>query len=84
MQDTLKALADMRVWQEVERETVEGRDAQRITAEAAQASLKSHQHRRKTIEARRPCYSTGIAMSSRRKPHGAICATWAGAKASAP
>ena len=35
MQDTLKALADMRVWQEVERETVEGRDAQRITAEAA-------------------------------------------------
>lgn len=64
MQDTLKALADMRVWQEVERETVEGRDAQRITAEAAQASLKSHQHRRKTIEARRPCYSTGITMSS--------------------
>jgi hypothetical protein len=35
MQDDLRTIADIKARQEVERETVEGRDAQRITAEAA-------------------------------------------------
>ena len=35
MQDTLKALADIKARQEIEREQVEDKDAQSITAEAA-------------------------------------------------